>query len=598
MPWYHSLHHLSPRPTSHVTGVVVALCFFLGAPAPFAQQSPPPFSQIVVFGDSYSDTGNLRARVIAKTGGSVDFPSHSFNYSTGRYTNDDATTPSSASYAGLWHEQLATFLNLPAATYSLGGGTDYAFGGATTKDGTAEVVVLSTPSGDVTVTIDHIGKQLDDYLATHAVDPNALYVLWGGINDLLQDNSGASVTATAARVAALFGRLAQAGARFIMVPNLPAIGGAPAFPGASDQAKALNAAIANYRSALSASLASTQATLASQGFTPALYPVDVWKETIRFYSDPGMFGFTDTSASAQGNSAANPDHFFYWDGLHPTTAGHHWIAKAAYDAITVPFTSPARALNLATRVFVDTGERVSIAGFIIAGDAPKKVLIRGIGPSLAANGVPGPLANPTLTLFDAAGNVTMTNDDWKNSPDAAEIMNTGIPPHNDLESAIIANLAPGQYTARLAGKDGGAGNGLVEVYDLQSGAGSTLANLSTRGFVSGGDNVLIGGLIIGNGASPIIVLRALGPSLGPFGVLIFLDDPTIELHDGNGVTIAFDDDWKTPSSQPLRAANLAPAHDHESAIVAPFLTPGNYTAIVRDKGNATGVALVEAYRIP
>ena len=196
-----------------------ALAVFLIADghAAIAQQSPPSFSQVIVFGDSFSDTGNLRARVIAKTSGTTDFPSHSYNYATGRYTNDNATVPASTTYAGLWHEQLAaTFLNIPAATYSLGGGTDYAFGGATTKDGTTEVVVVPAPSGDVTVTIDHMGKQLDDYLAAHTVDPNALYVLWGGINDLLENDSAASVTATAARVTALFSRLAHAGAKSII----------------------------------------------------------------------------------------------------------------------------------------------------------------------------------------------------------------------------------------------------------------------------------------------------------------------------------------------------------------------------------------------
>jgi phospholipase/lecithinase/hemolysin len=574
--------------------------FLIGiASALFAQPSPPPFSQIVVFGDSFSDTGNVRARVLAKTGGSVDFPSHSFNYAPGRYTNDDATVPASATYAGLWHEQLAATLRTPAATPSLGGGTNYAFGGATTKDGTTEVAVVSTPSGDVTITIDHMGKQLDDYLAAHAIDPNALYVLWGGINDLLQDSSAANVTATAARVTALFSRLAHAGAKSIMVPNLPALGVAPEFPGDTAQARALNIAIANYRSELNADLTASQISLAAQGITLTLYPVDIWKETIRFYADAGNYEFTDVSSTSQGDTSAgaDPDRFLYWDGIHFTTAGHYWIAKTAFDALTVPLAPPARALNLATRLFVDTGERIGIAGFIIAGDTTKKVLIRGIGPSLAANGVPTLLANPTLTLFDGAGNRMKTNDDWRNSPDAAEIMNTGLAPRNDLESAIIATLAPGQYTAQLAGKDGGTGNGLVEVYDLQSNS-SALANLSTRGYVSPGDNVLIGGLIIGNGDSPIFVLRALGPTVGSLGVIHFLADPTLELHDGNGATLAFDDDWTIPYSPPLRAVNLAPPQPAESAIVAPFLTPGNYTAIVRGKGSSTGVALFEAYRIP
>jgi hypothetical protein len=266
--------------------------------------------------------------------------------------------------------------------------------------------------------------------------------------------------------------------------------------------------------------------------------------------------------------------------------------------MTNPPPAPSKALNISTRVFVDTGERVSIAGFIVTGDIAKKVLIRGIGPSLAANGVPTPLANPTLTLFDTAGNVTKTNDDWKNSPDAAEIMTTGLAPKNDFESAILATLAPGQYTAQLAGKDNGTGNGVIEIYDLQSSTSATLANLSTRGYVGTGDNVMICGVIIGSGDNPIMVFRAMGPSLTKSGIANPLLDPTLELRDSSGTLIAFDDDWKIPQIQAVQAVNLAPPDTRESAIVSAFLSPGNYTAIVRGKNNATGIALVETYRIP
>src|SRR5207248_1198702 len=146
------------------------------------------------------------------------------------------------------------------------------------------------------------------------------------------------------------------------------------------------------------------------------------------------------------------------------------------------------------------------------------------------------LADPTLTLYDQGGNVLMVNDNWQDSQ-AAEIIATGIPPQNMLESAIVANVAPGHYTAALAGTNNGTGNGLVEVYDLDSNSSSTLANLSTRGYVGVGDNVMIGSLIIGAGDSPTVVVRAIGPSLAASGIANPLLDPTVELHDGNGAVI-------------------------------------------------------------
>jgi phospholipase/lecithinase/hemolysin len=564
----------------------------------FAQQPAPAFSQIVVFGDSLSDTGNVRDRTGDASGGVVDYPSNTFNYSDGRWTNSSDTDPASPTYVGVWHEQLATtFLGVTPATYSLGGGTNYAFGGATTNDGTHEEVAVSPPVfGDVTITINDMGKQMDDYLAEHTIDPSALYIVWGGGNDLFNDDSAANVTATAARAAALMTRLATAGAQFIMVPNVPPLGDIPKYANDPAQIESLNAASANYRDELNADLTATMDALALQGITPTLYRLDVWTNTVRIMTYPDRYGFLDVQSIAQGQSKGNPDDFLFWDDKHPTTAGHYWTAKGANDTLTIPFLPPAKAVNISTRAFVDTGERVSIAGFIVTGDVPKKVLLRGMGPSLSASGVPATLANPTLALLDAAGTILLTNNDWQDSQ-AAEITATGIAPQNDLESAIVATLAPGRYTAVLAGLNDSIGNGLAEIYDLEPGTNSTLANLSTRGFVGIGDNVMIGGIIIGSGDLPIVVLRAIGPSLASSGIATPLLDPTIELFDGNGAVIGFNDNWQDSQLQAVRATQLAPTDDDESTIVA-FLDPGNYTVIVRGEGGSSGVALVEAYRVP
>jgi sugar lactone lactonase YvrE len=272
-------------------------------------------------------------------------------------------------------------------------------------------------------------------------------------------------------------------------------------------------------------------------------------------------------------------------------------------------------LNIATRLGVGTGGNVLIAGFIVTGQDPKTVLIRGIGPSLTGAGVPNALANPTLELHQ--GNTTLaTNDNWKRSDQTgqsqeAAIRATTVPPKNDLESAILVTLNPGAYTAILGGKNATTGVGLVEVYDLARTANSQLANISTRGFVDTGDNVMIGGLIVGvgnssghsgsNGSSERVIIRALGPSLGAAGVKGALADPTLELHDGNGATLATNDNWKTASDgssqqAAIEATTIPPSNDLESALIA-TLVPGNYTAIVRGTKNSAGVGLVEVYNL-
>ena len=262
-----------------------------------------------------------------------------------------------------------------------------------------------------------------------------------------------------------------------------------------------------------------------------------------------------------------------------------------------PTPSPSeQLLNISTRANVGTADQIAIGGFIIVGSDSKKVLLRGIGPSLSSDGLTGLLADPTLQLVDQSGSTIASNDNWKDMQEV-DIEATGAAPTNDSESAIIATLAPGAYTVFLQGSNNTTGIGLVEIYDLDVTAMSTLANISTRGLVGTADDVLIGGTIVGgsNGGGPSqMVMRALGPSLP--GVSDPLLDPTLELYDSNGTSLAFDDNWKDTQQIEIEATGLAPTDGRESAIEM-ALSAGNYTVIVQGKSEATGVALVEIYNL-
>src|SRR5438132_9811395 len=562
------------------------------------QAQAPIFTQIVVFGDSLSDDGNIAHRVRDTFG--FSYPSSNFNYSDYRFTDDTNTDPAATLYRGLWHEQLAKqFLKVGVAMNSLDGGTDFAFGGATTKDGTQERTVISNPlpfaGGRFTITIDNLGKQVSDYLASHTPDPNALYVIWGGGNDLFDDQSMTNVSNTANRVGVLIQRLATAGARNFLVPNVPPLGAVPNSFGDPNRVASLNLDSATYRNDLNSVIASTRSALASSGITIQVYTFDVWLDLIRVLGQPAKYGFINVTDPAQGNSSVNPDQYLFWDDIHPTTAGHHQLASEANRLLSGEIGPLGEAANISTRGLAGTGEDVLIAGFIITGSDSKKVLVRAIGPSLASVGISGVLADPTVTIYDSNHGMVTTNDNWKSSQQT-EIQATGLAPQNDLESAVIVTLPPGSYTAIVSGNNGGTGIALAEVYDLDLAANSTLYNVSTRGFVGTGDNVLIGGLVINSGEPPVIVLRAIGPSLGSAGIVNPLQDPVIQLFDVNGALIAQNDNWHDATPTAIKATLLPPTDDREAGIVV-SLDPGNYTAIVSGKNGTTGVALVEAYRL-
>ena len=257
-------------------------------------------------------------------------------------------------------------------------------------------------------------------------------------------------------------------------------------------------------------------------------------------------------------------------------------------------TPPAQLQNISSRLLIQTGNNVGIAGFVIEGTDPKKVLIRGLGPTLAQFNVTGVMPNPTLELHDSSGSLITANDNWKDTQQAA-ITATQLAPPADAEAAILATLPPGPYTAIQKDGGGAAGVGLIEVYDVDPLAASRLINISTRGLVQGGNNALIAGCSLAGGSgSNSVVIRALGPSLLPLGVKDALPDPVVTLYDSNANIITANNNWKDSQQSAIENTGLQPPNDLDAAILATLPT-GNYTAIVTDKNGSTGVGLVEVY---
>jgi len=261
-------------------------------------------------------------------------------------------------------------------------------------------------------------------------------------------------------------------------------------------------------------------------------------------------------------------------------------------------TPAAQAINLSTRMRVQTGDNVGIGGFIISGSAPKHLLLRAIGPSITS--VPGVLTDPVLELH-RPGFATISNDNWRDDPaQEVAILATGIAPTDDLESAIDATLNPGAYTAVVRGQNNTSGVALIEVYDLSHAVPAKLANISTRAFVSTGNDIVIAGFILGNNppqaGNDKLIIRGVGPSLTALGVANVLANPTLELRDSNAALLIANNDWQDDPAQAaeLTAAGLAPASDLESGIAA-TLPPGLYTALLAGLNNGSGVGLVEVY---
>ena len=234
-----------------------------------------------------------------------------------------------------------------------------------------------------------------------------------------------------------------------------------------------------------------------------------------------------------------------------------------------------------------------IGGFIISGDADKDIVIRALGPSLADYGVSRVLADPVLELYDATGTQIAQNDNWTSLP--PDTVPPDLQPSNSTESVIATTLPPGSYTAVLRGANDSSGNALCELYDLTPGK-STVSNISTRGMVGSGDDVMIGGFIVGGSEPTKVLIRAIGPSLSAFGIPGALQDPILELHNGDGSLIFENDNWRHDQEQQILDSTIPPSDDREAAIVV-TLPPGNYTALVRGTANSTGVALVEVYNL-
>ena len=318
---------------------------------------------------------------------------------------------------------------------------------------------------------------------------------------------------------------------------------------------------------------------------------------LNYVFDYALVGLQGTNASARllGLDPTGKQIFHYQYPTH--------LCDTAYNTVPLHLENTAfpavgpQALNLSTRGIVGTGANALIGGFIVAGNEPKTVVLRALGPSLSNTGLAGALADPVITLYDASGAVIATNDNWGSGSQASQITAEGLAPSAPAESALRATLAPAAYTAVVTGKNGTTGVGLVEIYDLSPTGSSKLANISTRGTVGNGDSVLISGFILGEVQSSTVILRVLGPTLGSFGIANPLSDPILTVYNSYGTILASNNNWQDdPNASEIQQNGLAPGNPAESAIVL-HLPAGAYTTLAFGANGSTGVGLVEVFNL-
>jgi hypothetical protein len=318
-------------------------------------------------------------------------------------------------------------------------------------------------------------------------------------------------------------------------------------------------------------------------------------------TDGGGITFANGGAYQLGGTIGQHDAGASSGAAYSLTSGFWGTANS--NPAGTPTPTPGLVGNVSTRLPVGTGDNVLIEGFIVQGPAgsSKKIMVRAIGPSLAPFGIPDALGNPILEIHDGGNAVVATNDDWATTQvggiitgdQSGEISGSGLAPGNNLESAIIANLAPGSYTAVVRGVGNTVGTGVVDAFDMSAASPARLANIATRGLVQPGDKLMIAGFIIQNGDVRAVV-RAIGPSLSAFGIGNALPDTTLQLRDQNGVIVRENDDWQSDQKQELEATGLQPSDPLEAAVVV-TISPGQYTVQVRGKPETTGIGVVQVY---